>query len=102
LFDLIFPLLRRAAELHATQLRDQQLQVFDLRIARSQLFALRKDFFLLCGELFPMREDLLMQCQDDGLQCFGIELIEIRKCGGIHCREHSAVLLQRDENTSEK
>jgi hypothetical protein len=29
-------------------------------------------------------------------------LIEIGKCGGIHCREHSAFLLQYDENTAAK
>ncbi len=67
LFDLAIPLLRRAAELQATQFRDQQLQVFDFRIARSELLTLRKDFFLLCGELFLMREGLLTQRQDECL-----------------------------------
>ena len=70
------------------------LQVFDFHIARSELLALRKYFFLLCGELFPMREGLLMPRQDQGLQCFEIELIETRKYGDIHCREPSAFLLQ--------
>jgi len=70
LLDLVFPLLRRAAELQATQFRDQQLQVFDFRVARSELLTLRKDFFLLCGELFPMREDLFTQRQDQRLQRF--------------------------------
>jgi hypothetical protein len=59
-----------------------QLQVFDFHIARSELLALR--------------EDLLMLRQDQGLQCLGIELIEIRKGGGIHCREPSTSLLQLD------
>jgi len=59
--------------------------VFDFRFARSKLLALRKDFFLLCGELFLMREDLLMQRPDECLQRFGIELIEVARCGGIHC-----------------
>jgi hypothetical protein len=53
LFDLVFPFLRRAAELQATQFHDQQLQVFDFRIARS--------------ELFLMREDLLTQRQNECL-----------------------------------
>jgi hypothetical protein len=44
----------------------------------------------------PLREDLLMLRQDQGLQCLGIELIEIRKGGGIHCREPSTSLLQLD------
>jgi hypothetical protein len=56
--------------------------VFDFHIARSELLALR--------------EDLLMLRQDQGLQCLGIELIEIRKGGGIHCREPSTSLLQLD------
>ena len=47
----------------ATQFRDQQLQVFDFRIAQSKLLALKKDFLLLCGELFPMREDLLISAR---------------------------------------
>jgi len=51
LLDLVFPFLRRAAELLATQFRDQQLQVFDLHIARS--------------ELLSLREDLTMQRQDE-------------------------------------
>jgi len=34
---------------------------------RSELLALRKDFFLLCGELFLMRKDLLTQRQNECL-----------------------------------
>jgi hypothetical protein len=51
------------------------------------------DFCIAGSELLALRKN-------QGLQRFGIELIEIRKCGGIHGREPSAVLLQRDENTS--
>jgi hypothetical protein len=75
--------------------------VFDFCITRSELLALRKYFFLLCGELSLMREDLLMQRQDKCLQRFGIQLIEIARCGGIHSREHTALFLQHDENALE-
>ena len=43
LFDLSIQLLRLAAELHAPQLGDQQLQLLDLAAMREQLLMLRKD-----------------------------------------------------------
>src|ERR1700730_10996014 len=75
--------------------------MFDFHVTRSKLLALRKDFLLLCRELFSMRENLLMQRQDECLQGFGIELIEIGKSSGIHRRHSIAVSLQHDENAPE-
>ena len=42
----------------------------------------QKDFFFLCGELFLIPEDLLMQRQDECLQRCGIELVEIARLLG--------------------
>jgi hypothetical protein len=44
---------------------------------------------------------LLMQRQDKCLQRFGIQLIEIARCGGIHCARPYRTFLQHDENTLE-
>ena len=41
-----------------------------------------------------MREDLLMQRQDKCLQRFGIQLIEIARCGGIHCTRTYRTLIE--------
>ena len=50
LLDLPFHLLRAASELHASQLRDQQLHPLDLAPVREQLGVLRTDHRLQrCG-----------------------------------------------------
>jgi hypothetical protein len=61
--------------------------MLDFRVARSQLLALRKNFLLLGGELFSMGENLFLQGEDEGLQCFRIQLLKIARCGGIHCTQ---------------
>ena len=84
------------AELQAPQLGDQQLQVLDLGLARSQLLALRMD-------LRALRRDLRLLREDQDLEFVRMECVEIGECviRGSHCPESSRLLLQQNKNGRE-
>jgi len=54
-----------------------ELQVF-ISASREASCSRCERFLLVVGELFPMREDLFTQCQDQRLQRFGIQLLRSR------------------------
>ena len=89
LLDLTIQLLRLAPELHPPQLGDQQLQMLDLVVTRSQLLVFREELFVL-GE-------------DENFQFVGIECVEIGESvmRGDHRRESSRLLLQQNKNVRE-
>ena len=72
LLDLAIHFLRRSSELHAPQLSQQQLEMFDLRIAGLQLLV--------------MYQDLLVLFYDQSFQFTGIERFQVGK-NVIHCRK---------------
>jgi hypothetical protein len=82
--DLAIHLFRRSSELHPAKLGEQQLEVFDLRIAGKQLLV--------------MDQNLLVLFYDQGFQFTGIEYFEVGKNARrmIHRGEYTAVVLQFD------
>jgi hypothetical protein len=57
LLNLPLQLLRSPSELHPPQLRDQHFQPINLGLPRGQQFLFRLKCFLLCGQLFVLRQD---------------------------------------------
>ncbi len=96
LLDLTIQLLRLAPELHPSQLGDQQLQMLDFRVARSQLLVVRQ-------QLFVLRKDFFLLGEDENFQFVGIECVEIGESAmrGNHRHEFSRLLLQQNKNVRE-
>src|SRR6185437_8893968 len=72
MLDLPLHPLRFTPELHPPQLGDQQLQLLDLCLARSELFIFRL-------KLHTLEKNLLVLGENEGSQCGGIERVQIRK-----------------------
>ena len=82
--DLAIHLFGRSSELHPAKLGQQQLEMFDLRIAGKQLLV--------------MDQNLLVLFYDQSFQFTGIEYFEVGKNASrvIHRGEYTAVVLQLD------
>ena len=100
LFELNNDLLALLAEDPAPQLLDQQLEMLDLLVAGTQLFALRGErlavfiefrvqlleCLVLRGERRALFDQLVMPVNEQRLQRFDVELIEIWKSSNNHER----------------
>ena len=70
--------------------------MLDLRVARSQLLALREDFLLLGAELFPVGEGLFFERQDEGFSASESSCSRSRGVASSIAREYIALFLQHD------
>jgi hypothetical protein len=82
--DLAIHLFGRSSELHPAKLGQQQLEMFDLRIAGKQLLV--------------MDQNLLVLFYDQSFQFMGMQCFEVGKNASrvIHRGEYTAVVLQLD------
>jgi len=89
LIELHGELLALPAEKHATELLNNQPQTFNLLCVRKQLGLV---LFPLLGQRFAMPLSLFVLRDDQRLQRFGVECIEIRKSRTHHPWQYATLL----------